>query len=75
MKTIKFNLANLAKKWEIENNENLSISFLSKSTGIRWNTLNDYAKNKFKDVSIKNLIALLQFFQCDLCDLIKYEEE
>jgi DNA-binding Xre family transcriptional regulator len=75
MKTIKFNLIELATKIEIENGINLSIRKIALKTGIRYNTLWNYFNGTFKHISVENLVALLQYFDCDLHDLIKYEEE
>jgi len=75
MKTIKFNLIELVAKIENEKEINLSIRKISLKTGIRYNTLWNYFYGSFKHISVENLVALLQYFDCDLCDLIKYEEE
>jgi DNA-binding Xre family transcriptional regulator len=75
MKIIKFNLIELATKIESEKGIKLSIKKISEETGIRWHTLRDYFAGNFKHISVENLVSLLRYFQCDLCDLIKYEEE
>ena len=75
MKKIKFNLRKLVVIWQVEHNDNLSLSKLSKVTGIRLNTLMDYRDGTFKSIPIDNLLKLIQFFGCELSDLLKYEEE
>ena len=75
MKKIKFNLRKLVILWQVEHNDNLSLSKLSKVTGIRLNTLMDYRDGAFKSIPVDNLLKLIQFFGCELSDLLKYEEE
>ena len=74
MKKIKFNLRKLVVIWQVEHNDNLSLSKLSKVTGIRLNTLMNYRDGTFKSIPIDNLLKLIQFFGCELSDLLKYEE-
>ena len=75
MKRIKFNLRKLVVIWQVEHNDNLSLSKLSKVTGIRLNTLMNYRDGTFKSIPVDNLLKLIEFFGCELSDLLKYEEE
>ena len=75
MKKIKFNLRKLVILWQVEHNDSLSLCKLSKLTGIRLNTLMDYRDGAFKSIPVDNLLKLIEFFGCELSDLLKYEEE
>lgn len=75
MKKVKFNLRKLVILWQIENNKNLSINMLKKETGLRDEALRNYRDGTYKSIPAGHLEKLIEFFGCELSDLLKYEEE
>jgi len=74
MKKVKFNLRKLVILWQIENGKNLSIYKLKKETGLRDETLRNYRDGTYKSIPNGHLEKLIEFFGCELNDLLKYEE-
>jgi DNA-binding Xre family transcriptional regulator len=75
LKKVKFNLRRLVILWQIENNKDLSMYRLSKETGLREQTLRAYRDGTYKSIPAWHLEKLIEFFKCELSDLLKYEEE
>ncbi|BAU28217.1 putative transcriptional regulator [Aneurinibacillus soli] len=68
MNKVKNNLSVLMGKRKIR-----SINQLSKETGLRHEALNRlYAEDQEYNPSVKTLIILCDFFECDLHELIEY---
>jgi len=74
MKKVKFNLRNLVILWQAKHNKNLTIKMLKKETGLRDEALRNYRDGKYKSIPAGHLEKLIEFFGCELSDLLKYEE-
>jgi DNA-binding Xre family transcriptional regulator len=74
MKKVKFNLRKLVILWQAKHNKNLTIKMLKKETGLRDETLRNYRDGIYKSIPSGHLEKLIEFFGCELSDLLKYEE-
>jgi len=75
LKKVKFNLRNLVILWQAKHNKNLTINMLKKETGLRDEALRNYRDGTYKSIPNGHLEKLIEFFDCELSDLLKYEEE
>ncbi len=70
---LKFNLdALIGKKMQIKG-EPITLSEISRETGLSKNRLVEIRKNKVKAIKIKTLEILLGYFECSIGDLLVEE--
>jgi len=54
---------------------NIPLKQLQRETGIAWSTLNSWANNQVSRYDAPVILALCQYFKCQVGDLICYEPE
>lgn len=64
----------LAQKAEKEQ-RNISLKEVQRETSIAWSTLQSWANNKVTRFDIPLIVALCDYLNCDIGDLIMYERE
>jgi DNA-binding Xre family transcriptional regulator len=64
----------LAKKAELEG-RNISLKEVERKTGITWTSLRLWANNKVKRFDAPVIIALCDYLNCEIKDLLVYERE
>ena len=64
----------LAEKAEKEQH-NIPLTEVERQTGIAWTTLQAWANNKVTRFDVPVIIALCDYLNCNLGDLIIYEQE
>ena len=72
-KAIKFRIKELIAERERKTGENVTYKVIHEATRISPNTLSTMAQNKVKKVGISVIERLLDYFDCDVSDLIVYE--
>lgn len=60
---------------DILNKKNISMNELSKETGIRYATIQNYCNNKVKNISSNNIDKICKFLCCKFNDLVIIEDE
>lgn len=73
MAQLQFRLRELMAEKERKTGENVTYATMQVATGISPNTLSTMANNKVKMVGIATLARLLDYFDCEVNELIVYE--
>ncbi len=55
--------------------KNIPLNRVSVDTGIAWSTLQSWANNKVTRFDESVIIALCDYLECDIADLLIYERE
>lgn len=74
MKRLQFRLRELIAERERKTGQNVTYQAIYDETGVSPNTLSTLAQGKVKMVGIKTVERLLDYFDCDVNDLIVYED-
>ncbi len=76
MKQVRNNLRVLmAKKKQEEGARSASFRVVSEATGVSTNTLSKWASGKVKHYSGETIVALCEFFDCGISDLLYLTHE
>lgn len=54
---------------------NIPLKQLQRETGVAWSTLNSWANNQVSRYDAPVILALCDYFKCQVGDLIRYEPE
>lgn len=74
MKKLQFRLRALMAERERVTGQNTTYRTIQEATKISPNTLSTMARGKVKKIGIGTVESLLDYFECDVADLIVYEE-
>lgn len=73
-RVLQFRIKELMAERERRTGQGVTYKSINEATGISPNTLSTMANNKIKMVGISVIERLLDFFGCDVADLIVYED-
>lgn len=72
-KKLQFRLRELMAERERKTGQSCTYAVIQEETGISPNTLSTMANGKVKKIGISVIERLLDYFDCDVADLIVYE--
>ena len=70
---IKNNLRVLLAQKAAKEQRNISLNQVKEETGISWSTLQSWANNQVTRFDEPVIIALCDYLECNLADLLEYE--
>lgn len=73
MAEIKFRLRELMAERERKTGENVTYRIIQEETGISPNTLSMMAQGKAKMIGLSTIAGLLDYFGCEVGELVVYE--
>ena len=72
-KRVQFRIAELIARKKRKSGENVTYAIITEVTGISSNTLSNLNQGKSKMVAFSTIERLLDYFDCEVSDLIVYE--